>query len=409
MNKFFSKTVKKSTLWAVIMAIVVAAAIVVCAIFGFNQDATLKDSKTLTVTVNKYAYTSQKDLIMQECEGQFGGNDANYVIDGEMSGDNCEIIFVFNDGVNVETMKTNLANHFATITKADSGNALAGSFIGVSSASEVAVQTIAKHFVLRGVIAGVVFAVLAFGYIAIRNMNVMDGVLVGGSVLVSMLLAAALIILCRVPVTASVAAIIAVAGLLTAAITVLTLSKTRNAQEGDVEEKILSSIAVKESACLYIGLAIAVILVGALGGTFGVWFAVASLLGLVASAFVSLIAAPSAQLCLDTVAANKPKEGYNGAKKTSTKVKKVYEKKAPAKEEPVAVVDDEEVVEESEEEVAEEPAAESEEESVEEIAEEPVAEEIAEEPVEETVEQPVEEVAEEPAVQPDEPAEKVEE
>ncbi len=366
MNKFFSKTVKKSTLWAVIMAILVAAAIVVCAIFGFNQDATLKDSKTLTVTVNKYAYTTQKDLIMKECEGQFGSNEANYVIDGEMSGDNCEIIFVFDNDTNVGTIKTNLATRFDTITEASSGNALAGSYIRVSSASEVAAQTIAKHFVLRGVIAGVVFAVLAFGYIAIRNMNVMDGVLVGGSVLASMLLAAALIILCRVPVTANVAAIIAVTGLLTAVITVLSLSKTRSAQEGDVEEKVVSSIAVKESAYLYLGVALAVILVGALGGTFGIWFAAASLLGLVASAFVSLIAAPSAQLCLDTVAANKPKEGYVGAKKTSTKVKKVYEKKAPAKkEEPVAVVDDEiieeEVEEITEEPVAEEPASESEE------------------------------------------------
>ncbi len=385
MNKFFSKTVKKSTLWAVIMAIVVAAAIVVCALFGFNQNATLKDNQSLTVSVDKYYYNTQKDLILQECENAFNGEEARYVLEEEetalMEG---EIVFVFDKDVNVNAIKANLATRFAEITKADSGNALAGSLISVSATSEVAMATMAKHFILRSVIASVVFAVLAFGYIAIRHANVMDGLWVGGSVIVSMLLATALIILCRVPVTTTVSTMIAVAGLLTAVVTVLTLNKVKNAKKEDpsveAEERIVTSIPVKESICLFLGIAVAIILVGALGGTLGIWFALSSLLALAASAFVSLIAAPAAKLCLDSVAATKPvKNAYVGAKKTSKKEKKVYEKKAPveetAEEEPAAEV--EEVSEELVEEEAEVPEEATEE--VEEIAEEPALEEVAEE------------------------------
>ncbi len=389
MNKFFAKTVKKATLWAVVMAVVVAAAIVVCALFGFNQDATLKDNKSLTVTVNKYYYNTQKELVLQECESKFGDEKASYVVDGEMSGDDCQIVFVFAKDVDVNAIKTTLTARFDEITKADSGSALAGAFVNVSAASEVTVANVAKGFAARGVIAMVIFAVLAFGYIAIRNMNVMDGLWVGGSVLVSVLMAAALIILCRVPVTTTVSAIIAVAGLLTAAITVLTLNKAKNAQKetpsADVEERVLSSIPVKESAYLFIGLTIAVILVGVLGGTFGIWFAVASLLGLVVSAFVSLIAAPASKLCLDGATASKPaKNVYVGAKKTSKKEKKVYEKKAEveeAKEEACEACKcacaSEETVEETVEEV-EEASEETIEETVEEAAEEQIAEETKE-------------------------------
>ncbi len=395
MNKFFSKTVKKSTLWTVVLAIVVAAAIVVCALFGFNQDATLKDNKSLTVSVNKYAYSTQKELVLQECEANFGGAKANYVVHGEMSGDDCEIIFVFDNDVDLNAIKTALVARFAEITKADSSSALAGAFIDVSAASEVTVATVAKHYVLRGVIAMVIFAVLAFGYIAIRHANVLDGLWVGGSVLVNILLTTALIILCRVPVTTTVSAIIATAGLLTAAATVLMLNKAKNAQKEDpsveVEERIISSIPAKESIWLLSGLVVALILVGALGGTLAIWFAAASLLALVATAFVSLIVAPASKLCLDSATASKPvKNAYVGAKKTSKKVKKTYEKKVPVEEKAEELVEEptEEVVEESVEEAVEESAVEETEETTEEVAEE--ATEATEEVVEEGEETPQE-------------------
>ncbi len=374
MNKFFSNTVKKNTLWAVVCAILFAAAIVVCALFGFNKDAMLQDRNTLTVSVNKYAYATQKELIISEAESKFGGAKADYVIEGKMSGDVSELVFVFDADVNVVTIKEAVVARFDALTAATTG-ALSGAEISVSSANEVAVGTVAKHFVLMGVIAGVLFAALAFGYVAARHQNATDGALAGGSAALAMLLTAALVILTRVPVTTSIAAVIAVSGMATLISVLLTLGKIRASEESFTEEKLASSIAGKETALFVVGLGLAIVVVGALGGTTGVWFAAATLLGLLSAAFVGLIVAPSAYLPMKAYAeAKAAQKGYVGAKKTSKKEKKVYEKK--------------EVLEEK----AEEPAAEEAEE-VEEPAEEPVEEEAEEvEEVEESVE-PTEENA----------------
>ncbi len=350
-NKFFSKTVKKSTLWAVVTAILIAAAIVICAVFGLNKDATLQDKKTLTLSVDKYSYDKHSALIIEEAEKQFGALDAKYIVKGDMSGDVSEIIFVFAKDAKIDSVKTAVAARFSDITKDGATGKLAGADISVSAATEKTAAILAKGFVLRGVIAGVVFAVLAFGYIALRNKNIADGLWVGGSAAIAMVLTAALVILTRVPVTTSVASVIAVAGLLTAAVVTLTLARVSSAKkEGATEESaLLSVIPVKENIFLFGGLCIAVWAAGAVGGTTGIWFALSATLALLAAAFVTLLAAPAAYLSLKKIeGALSVKKGYVGAKKSSTKVKKPRVKKA----EEVALVEEtaenvEEVVEEN--------------------------------------------------------------
>ncbi len=367
-SNIFSKTVKKTTLWAVIITILVAAAIVVCAMFGFNKDMSMKDYKTVSISIDGDAYKKYKDEVIADSEEIFGNMNAEYRIDGKMGEYESEIVFVFDKSADVLTAKTNLENHIATKTAA--GGEWEFAFISVSASNEVVTGTLAEGFVLRCAVAVVIFAVLAFAYAAIRFKSVLTGVAVGVSVLVGMLLTTALIILTRVIVTPSVAVAIAMAGLMTAATTLLTVGRVKNAEKeenaGSNEEIVANNVAAKEVIWFAAILVVGMLLVGILGRTAAAWFAVSAIIAVVASVFTSLIFAPAAYLSAKTVEDAKPaKDGYVGAKKTSTKQKKVKE---PAKEEvkeetPVATTEEERVeetvpVEEAVETPVEEPSVE---------------------------------------------------
>ncbi len=336
MNKFFSKTVRKTTLISTILAIVLAAAIVVCALFGFHKDVRLQDNKTLTVSVNTFAYNNQKEEIIKDCEQVFGKLNEEYSIAGEMGGDECEIVFVFDKDADVATMKNQLTEHFTN--KKANDQAFANVSITLSVASEKTEGFVAKDFVLRSVIAGVIFTLLAFGYVAIRYKKVTVGLVAAASVALGMLMTASLIVLTRTFVTTSVAGVIAFAGLLTAASVLLTLGKIRAKAKEDKEiaadELVSSSIAVKETLWIGGGLAVAMILVGVVGKTAAAWFAVSALLGIFASLCVALLFAPAMYLSVKTWAEKRPaKNAYVGAKKSSKKKTDAPVEEAPVVEE----------------------------------------------------------------------------
>ena len=368
MSKLFSKTVKKTTLWSVIIAIVLAAAIVVCALFGFNKNIEMQDKKTLTVSLNAYVYKTQLDEIKGDLVDELG---SEYTLEGAMSGDVSEIVFVFEKDADLATLATKAQTYLAKLKDT-------GAKYSVSASTETATVALAKGYVVRAAIAGVVLAVLAFAYVSLRY-KLASGITAGASVLLGMLLTAALVVLTRVYVNASVAYVITLAGLFTAMMTMFTLNNVRAAKaEGASTEEAATSVAVKEVLYTAVVVAVGVLLVGILGKTLGIWFAVSALIAVVASAFVSLFFAPAMYLSVQTTLDSKPaKEGYVGAKKTSTKEKKTYaaktEEAAPAVE------------------VAEEPAVE------ETVEEEPTVEETTEEPAEEVEEAPVEEANEEAA------------
>ena len=378
MSKLFSKTVKKTTLWAAIIAIVLAAGIVVCALFGFNKDVAIKDKKTLTVSLNAYVYNTQADSVKADLLEELN---AEYALKGAMSGDVSEIVFVFDKNADVNALKATAESYFEDKIANEEG--WAGAKYSVSAATENATISLAKAYVVRVVIACVVLAVLAYAYVACRY-KLAAGIVAGASVLLGMLLTTALIVVSRVYVTSSVAYAIAVSGLLTAVMTLFTLNNVR-AEKSASEEEVASAVAVKEVLYAAAVVAVGMIVVGILGKESGIWFAVSAVLAVVASAFVSLFFAPAAYLCTKTWLDSKVvKEGYVGAKKTSTK-----EKKAPvaavATEAPAEEAVEEEVVEETAEEaVAEEVSEEVVEEAVveETPAEEPVTEEVAEEKTE---------------------------
>ena len=400
MSKIFSKTVKKTTLWSVVVAILLAAAIVVCAVFGFNKDVALKDQKTMTVSLNAYIYNTQLDEVKEDLQDKL---DADYVLEGSMSGDVSELLFVFDSDKDLTALKAQVEAYLAD--KKANAEGWANAKYSVSVSAEDATAVLAKHYVLRAAIAAAVLAVVAFAYVAIRY-QLSGGIVAGASALVAMLLTASLVVLTRVPVTATAAYAIVIAGLLATAAVLFTLNKIRAAQKEEgasLEATVVSSIATKETLYVAAVVAAGIILVGVLGGAAALWFAVSALIAVVAAVAVALVFAPAMYLSVQSALASKPaKTGYKGAVKTSKKEKKTYAKAAKAVEAPV-----EETVEEVAEEPANETVEEATEEPVEEVAEEvteePVeegAEEVVEETVEEVVEEPVEETAEEVTEEP---------
>ncbi len=324
MSKIFSKTLKKTTLLSVIIAVILAAAVVIGCLFGFNQGAAMADGSTLTVSVNTFAYNNDKEDIKKTCEKVFEKADASveYVIEGEMNGDSCELVFVFDKKVDASGLTADVK----TALKAD----FATANINVSSAKEEATAVVAKHFLLRAAISAVVFSVLAFAYVAIRYRSVFTGIAVGGSVLVSMLLTTALLILTRIPVSVFTASVVTVAGLLTSVLTVLTAGKVRAMQKENAtdsnEQLLLSSIPAKESLLMGGGLAVAMLLVGIAGRAGAVWFVVGAFVAIAVSLFIALFFAPAVSLSLKTVEdSTVKKSAYVGAKKISTKKKKTTE------------------------------------------------------------------------------------
>ncbi len=376
-------------LLSIIIGVILAAAIAlgtVCGLKGwgiFNKDILMKNSQNLTVSVNQYVYSTDLEKVENECEKVLDQHGVVYEMKGEMSGDVCEIVYVFNSDVNLDDAKAALETRFAELTK--DGGEWEGSFLSVALNKEsVTLEgTLAEGVIVRGLIAAVVFVALVFAYVAIRY-GLFMGIVSGVSTAVGALLTAALIVLTRIPVTASAIYVLAISGLLTAVMSVISLNKIRESKD---EEMVFANNEIVTLTAL---MGAAIVLVGAVATPGVRWFALLALLALVASALVGLVFVPALYAPFKKILDNKPVEGaYVGAEKTSTKVKKLFTKAAPV-EETKAAPAEEAPVEESEETVEET------EEQAEELVEEEVVEELVEEEAaEEVVEETTEEVAEE--------------
>ena len=390
-----SKSCKKATLFTVILTVILAVAVVIGAMFGFNKGAAVGNNKSLTVSMDQIAYeTEMFDDVKAECEKVFNGASVKYEIDGKMDGYDREIVFVFDSEADVTAMQNALRARFDELTK--EGAQWYGYEFDVMGSAETTVDFVAEGYVLRAIIAGVVFAVLALVYAWIR-FKWTGGLVAMLCTFFAMAGTAAIVVLARIPVTASTLYAVMVSAFFAVTAALLNLNKAKAATEEN-------SCTVAKGAILTLSLvsAAAILLAGGLSGMANLWFAVACVVGIAVAAFLGLAYAPAVYATLAPVAAAKEaakdKFSYKGAKKTSTKVKKTVA--APVEE-------SEEVAEE----VAEEKetpcsgcCASCEKEEVEETVEEEMVEETAEPAVEEAVEETVEEVAEE-AVETEEAAE----
>lgn len=315
MNKLCQK-MKNVTLLSVIMAIVLAASIVITAIFGVNYAATVSNQKTLTVTINRYFYDNRLDDVKAVCENdkEFKKLSVEYIYNGEMSGDECELVYVFDESAKLDAVKASLKATFAEKTK--DGGAWDGAFIDVSTASETLQANVPVSYVVRAAIAVAVFAVLAFIYVAIRYRLYM-GVTVALAIVLSTVMTAAIVLLARIPVTSSTIYAVVISAVLAAIFTILTMNKIRsNTEEISAEEKVYNSVATKEIAVITAVLGASLVLVGAIATWSVRWFAIGALVSLLVSALIALLFVPAAYLPMkkaEDKAAARGKSGYIGA------------------------------------------------------------------------------------------------
>ena len=386
MNKLLTKTVKKVTLLSVILAVILALSIVVTAIFGIHYAATADDSKTMTVTMSSFYYNDEKSLakIEDTCEKKMGGLKARYQQNGYMSGDECEIVYVFDADVSDAKMEE-LEKTLQAAFDADMPNAN----IWVRYHSETLETNIPLSYFMRALGAVGLFTLLAFVYVTVRYRLHMGIVAAACSVLAA-IMTAAIVFLTRIPFATSALYVIALASLMTTVMTMFTLNKIRaNKKSGEYEGKsdeefVVASVATKETLVFAAAMGVALVLVGAIAISVVSWFAVTAFVSLLVSTFVAWLFAPAMYLPLKGWADKKSEAkaaGYVGAKKTSTKQKRVKAPKAEVKEEAKA-----EVAAEAES----EPATEAPVEVATEVPVEEAEESVEEAPVEET---PVEDAA----------------
>ena len=253
-----SKSCKKATLFTVILTVILAAALVIGVLFGVNKGATVGDSKTLTVSMDKIAYDTILDDVKAECEEVFDGQKVKYEIKGEMDGYDQEIVFVFENDADVAAMAKALNARFDQLTADQNNNQWFGLEFDVMGNTETTVDFVAEGYVLRAIIAGVVFAVLALVYAWIRfKWN--NGLVVMLSVFFAMAGTAAIIVLARIPVTASAVYAVMISGFFAATAALLNLNKldaakkSEKAAEQSTEELVAATVSKK--AILWISVA----------------------------------------------------------------------------------------------------------------------------------------------------------
>ena len=324
MSKLLKKTTNKKFLIVAscVMAILLVAALVFSFVLTFNYGATVDDRTTVTVTVDDYYFNTNLDKVKEVCDEAFDGAKVEYVYEGVMSGDS-ELVYVFDKTTKVGELEKALKT--AVETQMQEGGKLADATrISVTSNLEKNEPEIPFAYGYRAVGAIALFAVLAFLYVALRfQLNM--GVAAFLSISSGGLLATSLVFVTRLPITGATFYAIAVSVLVTAIFTTFTLSKLRatlkeesNADKSE-EELIVSSVATKEIVILASTLGVALVIVGAIATAAVRWFALTSLVCLIAATFVGLFFLPALYLPMLKAqrkkAAESTKSGYVGAKK----------------------------------------------------------------------------------------------
>ncbi|MFQ7077614.1 MAG: hypothetical protein ACLRSW_06580 [Christensenellaceae bacterium] len=193
--------------------------------------------------------------------------------------------------------------------------------------SERAAATLAAGYLWRAALAGAVVLLAEFIYIAVRyKLNM--GAAAAVSSLTGTLLTVALVALVRLPVTASLAYAGAFALLYTTVTSMLALNKMRENfktdeyKEKSADEAIVSSLPVKTILAFAAVSAVALVLVGAIAVASVRWFAIASLIGVLAGTFASLIFMPAIYLPLKKLSDKRAAERARYDYKKSGKDKK---------------------------------------------------------------------------------------
>ncbi|MBQ9714328.1 MAG: hypothetical protein IJV83_03295 [Clostridia bacterium] len=326
-------TKKLTAILSAVLGVILAVGIVLCAVLGFNNS--VKDVKTVSVSMDEFYYSNFCGEDVEDvCEDVFAalGLEVQDKDVGRVKNDLCEVVYSFDKDASTKDIR-------------DAKNAIDGivslseewkdADIKVTTGEVEVVGTMAKHYILRGIIAAAVFAVLALVYVWIRYKFHVAAFVVCGSIL-GVALTTAVLAIVRIPVTPAIAAVLAASALFTAVALLFNFNKLRMAQkeenvaEKSTEELVSSTIAWKETLSLTVALGVSLLVMICVGKAAIAWFSFAAIIALLVSAFLGLVYGPALYVFVkkyaDKVAASKSSD-YKGAKKT---VKEKKEENTPA-------------------------------------------------------------------------------
>ena len=292
-NCCIMKAVKKFKIVAIVCAVILAAGILVGAIFGVNQKASMGSYATLTVQVSGVSFEAQGEEVESAIEEKLAGLNVLFSSKANVSTAEKEYVYYFAKGTDLTEVKASVQGVVdAAAAKAE--NAISGGQVMVTE--ETAVKNTPAFYTLRTVIAIAVFAVVAFAYAFLRY-RLAGGIVAAVSVALSAALSFAVTAITRIPADGYIVATYAFAALTAAVMTLFTLSKVRalegeeKAKEMSEEEKVVSSLSVKSVLALAVALVGGLALIVAFGPSR--LFAVHAILAVVVATFVALLAAPS--------------------------------------------------------------------------------------------------------------------
>lgn len=367
-------TNKKAKILTIVLSCVFSVflvlGIVLGAVLGFNQKT---EVKTLTVTIDQFSYATNLEKFEEEFDKVFEDMDVE-VVDkeyGEMAVEN-EILYFVDKDTDVEKVKAELREVSKKIIEEQ------GADIIWQGGNETQLVSVPSGYITRGIIASAVFAVIAFLYVFFRY-RWDGGVVMFLSVLFAIGATTAIILLTRIPASNSTMYAIIASGLLSAVMVLFNLNKVRMQAEEESEECNdcpCALVATKKIALVSATMLVALALIAIVGGGAIAWTAVCTMIGTLVAALIALVYATSLLAVLkvpaDAMAKAKGKT-YQGAPKTSERIKKIFAKFKKNKSK-TEEVEEEPVEEATEEAEAEEPVEEAEE-PAKEVAEETATEE----------------------------------
>ncbi len=314
------KLTKKFTLiLSAVLAAILAAGIILCAVLGFNSS--IKDVKTVVVETEYYSYHENGDTVKDFCNETFAaiGLEVEDVKIGNRGIKGYDIVYVFDKDTNEDALR--FAKETIDDKLLDAG--FVDKLITVTTEDIEIKGTQAKDYVGRGLIALLIFAVASLVYVWIRYKLFAALYVLGGNLL-TMGLTTAMIALTRIPVTPSVAAALAGSVLFSTVAILMFFNKLRAAQAEDgvadksTEELISSSIAWKETTVFASLMTVALIVMICVGRAAIAWFSLSAIIGVLVAAVIGLLFVPAtfvpAKKCADKIAAAKS-TSYKGAKK----------------------------------------------------------------------------------------------
>ncbi|MBQ8374424.1 MAG: hypothetical protein IJX98_02480 [Clostridia bacterium] len=385
-KKFAQKTVGKLTVWAIVSAVILLASIIVMIFAGFNNHILTDSYKTVTVSVQMSSaeYKTEAENIEKICNDAFeeAGMDVVYVSRNKVSTNSHELFYIFGQATKFGTIQETLQSKFSAVAEYEDN------FVKVVAHTDSVVEKLPDGYLLRGVLAGVVIAVLAFAYVALRH-KIWNGIVAFVATGLSAALSCAVILATRIPITTTVLYAVEFSMLLTAVLVLFTVSKIRKAEKEANEpiatvETVAENVAFKSSLALCISL-LCVFAVLAIVGIFAaenfLAFAAISIVAVLVSAFSAIVFAPALYLPIRKLFAawaekraryDYKKGGKGGKQQKSVKQDTPAQTPAPVEE-----------TAETAEEAAEETPVEETSEAAEEAVEEAPVEETAEEAVEE--------------------------